>query len=190
MKTVSILTVLLIGGLMFAACESNSTVTEVSPSPTVVASPTAMPRVATSTNSIENSDGSTTVVTTYSDGSKTEVRSFRTGKLASVSRTTDPSGARSVRVTYRADNSEVELDDDTWFDKAMDSTGDALATAGNKTKAAAVETADKAEDVGDAVKKGAKKAASETADKAEDVGDAVKKGTKKTVKKVKDVIKP
>ena len=178
-------------GLVSMACEPSSTTTPTTtPTATIAPSPTVLPRAAVNTNTIENKDGSTTVVTTYNDGTKTEIRTFKTGKLARVTRTTDASGTRTVHASYRADDTEVEIKDESWIDKSMDATGNALAIAADKTKAAAVETADKAEDVGDATKKGAKKVATETADKAEDVGDAVKKGAKKTAKKVKDVIKP
>ncbi len=182
-------------GLVSMACEPSSTTTPTTtPTATIAPSPTVLPKAAISTNSIENKDGSTTVVTIYNDGTKTEVRTFKAGKLARVTRTTDASGAKTVHASYRADDTEVEIKDESWIDKSMDATGDALAVAADKTKSglktAARETADKAEDVSGAVKKGAKKAANETADKAEDVGDAVKKGAKKTAKKVKDVIKP
>ena len=68
-------------------------------------------------------------------------------------------GVRTARVTYRDDSTDVEIKDESWIDKAMDATGDALATAAHKTKEGAKAAADKAEDVGDATKKGAKKAA-------------------------------
>ena len=194
MKILFRLALIMTGGLALMACEPASSPVTPTPTATVAPSPTALPRAAVSTSTIENKDGSATVVTTYNDGTKTEVRTFKTGKLARVTRTTDASGTRTVHVSYRADDADVEIKDESWIEKSMDATGDALAVAADKTKSglktAARETADKAEDVGDATKKGAKKVASETADKAEDVGDAVKKGAKKTAKKVKEVIKP
>jgi len=63
----------------------------------------------------------------------------------------------------------------------------APADANGQVKKGAREVGDKAEDVGDAVKKGAKKSARVTADKAEDVGSAVKKGAQKTGRKIKKV---
>lgn len=192
MKKLFTLTIMILGGMGLTACEpaTSPTTPTTTPTATIAPSPTALPRAAVNTSTIENKDGSTTVVTTYNDGTKSEVRTFKTGKLARVTRTTDASGARTVHASFRADDTEVEIKDESWIEKSMDATGNALAVAADKTKAAAIETADKAEDVGDATKKGVKKAASETADKAEDVGDAVKKGAKKTAKKVKDVIKP
>lgn len=195
---------LFITGLLLAACQTTTptnTTTTTSPTPVAVvtgaATPIAVVRSVTGTNTIENKDGSTTVVTNYSDGSKSEVRTFKTGRLTRVTRETPAGGTlpRRVRVVHRDDNAEVDVEDPNWVEKSMDATGDALATAASKTKAgvktAASETADKAADVGNAVKKGAKKGASETADKAEDVGDAVKKGVKKgaseTADKAEDV---
>jgi methyl-accepting chemotaxis protein len=98
-----------------------------------------------------------------------------------------------VRVTYRADGKEKEVKDPSWIDKAMDATADALVEVADKAedvgdgaKRGAREAADKAEDVGDAAKKGAR----EAADKAEDVGDAAKKGAKKAGRKIKKAVKP
>jgi hypothetical protein len=190
-------------GLALAGCATETATTTTAPvtSPTITTAPTATPmpavRTVTGTSTIENKDGSTTLVTNYSDGSKTEVRTFKRGRLTTVTRETSADGSRAVRVSYRNDNSEVEIKDPSWAEKAMDATGDALATAADKTKMGAVEAADKAEDVGDAAKKGArktvdatKKGAVEAADKAEDVGDAVKSGAKKTGRKIKDVVTP
>jgi len=190
MHTKMMMGLLLLSGLL-AGCESMhqppaspSPTPTLSSSPVAVVSPTvAAPTVAT-TRTIENKDGSTTVATIYSDGSSSEERTFKSGKLTRVTRKTSPAGERTVNVTYRADNREVELQDKTWAEKAMDATGDALATAASKTKQGAVEVADKAEDVGDATKKGVKKGVNEVGDKAEDVGDAVKKGAKKVGKKL------
>lgn len=197
MHTKSLMGLLLMSGLL-SACTSISN-SPVSPSPTptlgtpavvIVTSPTVAPApTVTNTRTIENKDGSTTLVTTYSDGTTREERTFKTGRLSRVTRNTNASGQRTMRVTYRADSREVEMQDASWVDKAMDATGDALATAASKTKQGAIEVADKAEDVGDATKKGVKKGVREVGDKAEDVGDAVKKGAKKVGKKVGDVVK-
>ena len=184
--------------LLTGACSSNDTANTATPTTTITplasitpnSSPVAMMRTVTDTRTIENKDGSTTVVTMYSDGSKSEVRTFKNGRLVKVTRETPVTGTRTARVTYREDSTDVEIHDESWVEKAMDATGDALATAGRKTKAVAIEAADKAEDVGDAVKKGTKKAASKTADKAEDVGDAIKKGAKKTGHAIKDAVTP
>ena len=190
MHTKHLLGLLLVSGLL-SACESTnqppaspSPTPTLSSSPVAVVSPTVAPRTVATTRTIENKDGSTTVATIYSDGSSSEERTFKSGRLSRVRRDTAADGARSVHVTYRADNREVELQDKSWGEKAMDATGDALATAASKTKQGAIEVADKAEDVGDATKKGVKKGVNEVGDKAEDVGDAVKKGAKKVGKKL------
>lgn len=195
MHTKSLMGLLLLTGLL-SACEpvSNSPAlpspTPTLGSPAVTPSPVTAPtRTATNTRTIENKDGSTTLVTTYSDGTTSEERTFKSGRLTRVTRNTDAAGQRTVKVTYRADEREVELREASWVDKAMDATGEALATAASKTKQGAIEAADKAEDVGDATKKGVKKGVREVGDKAEDVGDAVKKGVKKVGKKVGDTVK-
>ena len=219
MQKVFVFSFLFAVALLLGACHGDSGSTP-APSTTVtpvatitpVSTPVASVRSITDTKTIENNDGSTTVVTMYSDGSRSEVRTFRSGHLARVSRDTSATGTRTARVAYRDDTTEVEVKDESWIEKSMDATGDALATAARKTKAgvkaAANETADKAEDVGDATKKGArktadkaevvgsaikkgvKKGANETADKAEDVGSAVKKGAKKAGSKIKDAVTP
>jgi hypothetical protein len=185
----SLMGLLLLSGLL-SACEQISNSPAV-PSPTpavvIVTSPTVAPvRTVTNTRTIENKDGSITLVTTYNDGTISEERTFKSGRLVRVARNTNAAGQRTVKVTYRADAREVELQDQSWADKAMDATGDALATAASKTKQGAIEVADKAEDVGDATKKGVKKGVNEAGDKAEDVGAATKKGVKKGVREVGD----
>jgi len=93
-------------------------------------------RTVTGTQTVENKDGSTTTITSYSDGSKTEVRNFKAGSLARVTRETSPTGKRTARVTYRADNRESEISDESWIEKSMDATGDALDVAAKKTASA------------------------------------------------------
>ncbi len=181
-------------GTLLMACHSETATNSPTPtttvtplvSPTPASSPLAIVRSITSTQTIENKDGSTTAVTTYSDGSKTEIRTFKNGRLTQVQRDTSATGERTARVVYRSDSSEVKVEDRSWIEKSMDATGDALAVAARKTKAGVIEAGDKAEDVGD----GAKKVGREVGDKAEDVGDAVKKGAKKAGSKVKDAVTP
>src|SRR5688572_12507817 len=159
-------------GLLFVACAANSDTMTASSTPEVTPTGPTGARAVTGTTTAENSDGSRTVVINYSDGSRSEDRTFKSGRLSKVTRETSANGARTVRVTYRADGKEKELKDPSWIEKAMDATADAL-----------VEVADKAEDVGDATKKGAR----EAADKAEDVGDAAKKGAREAADKAEDV---
>jgi hypothetical protein len=181
MKNRGLIALLLLLGLT-AACnthEGNEPATT-TPAVTPVASPAMVPspaRTVTNTSTVENRDGSTTVVAHYSDGTKSEVRTFKTGRLSRVTRETNAAGQRTARVTYRDTNREVELREASWIDKSMDATSNAL-----------VEVADKLEDVGDATKKGVKEGAKEVGDKAEDVGDAVKKGAKKVTKKAKEIV--
>jgi hypothetical protein len=184
---------LLATGLLFVACGENSGTMTASSTPETTPTGTTGARAVTGTTTVENGDGSKTVVINYSDGSRSEERTFKSGRLSKVTRETSANGTRAVRVTYRADGKEKELKDPSWIDKAMDATADALVEvadkaedAGDATKKGAREAADKAEDVGDAAKKGAR----EAADKAEDVGDAAKKGAKKAGRKIKDAVKP
>ena len=166
---------LLATGLLFVACAANSDTMRASSTPEVTPTGPTGARAITGTTTAENRDSSTTVVINYSDGSRSEERTFKSGRLTKVTRETSANGTRAARVTYRADGKEKELKDPSWIEKAMNATAEAL-----------VEAADKAEDAGDATKKGAR----EAADKAEDVGDAVKKGAKKAGRKIKDAVKP
>jgi predicted glycosyl hydrolase (DUF1957 family) len=180
-------------GLLFVACGANSDTMRASSTPETTPTGTIGARAVTGTTTVENGDGSKTVVINYSDGSRSEERAFKSGRLSKVTRETSANGTRAVRVTYRADGKEKELKDPSWIDKAMDATADALVEVADKAedlgdgaKRGAREAADKAEDVGDAAKKGAR----EAADKAEDVGDAAKKGAKKAGRKIKKAVKP
>jgi hypothetical protein len=180
-------------GLLFVACAANSDTMRASSTPETTPTGTTGARAVTGTTTVENGDGSKTVVINYSDGSRSEERTFKSGRLSKVTRETSANGTRAVRVTYRADGKEKEVKDPSWIDKAMDATADALVEVADKAedvgdgaKRGAREAADKAEDVGDAAKKGAR----EAADKAEDVGDAAKKGAKKAGRKIKKAVKP
>jgi hypothetical protein len=180
-------------GLLFVACGANSDTMRASSTPETTPTGTTGARAVTGTTTVENGDGSKTVVINYSDGSRSEERTFKSGRLSKVTRETSANGTRAVRATYRADGKEKELKDPSWIDKAMDATADALVEVADKAedvgdaaKKGAREAADKAEDVGDAAKKGAR----EAADKAEDVGDAAKKGAKKAGRKIKKAVKP
>jgi len=193
MRKIILSIALIAAGLLFVACGANSDTMRASSTPETTPTGTTGARAVTGTTSVENGDGSKTVVINYSDGSRSEERTFKSGRLSKVTRETSANGTRAVRVTYRADGKEKELKDPSWIDKAMDATADALIEVADKAedvgdgaKKGAREAADKAEDVGDAAKKGAR----EAADKAEDVGDAAKKGAKKAGRKIKDAVKP
>jgi hypothetical protein len=194
MYTKTLLGLLLLSGTLSGCTTTEQPSGTASPTPVSESSPAAVvsatlaPRTVALTRTIENKDGSTTVATIYSDGTTSEERTFKSGPLSRATRTTNAEGQRTVRVTYRADAREVELQDESWADKAMDATGDALATAASKTKQGALEVGDKAEDVGAATKKGVKKGIREVGDKAEDVGGAVKKGAQKAGKKIGDIV--
>jgi hypothetical protein len=149
------------------------------------------------TGTVEKAD-STIVTATAADGTKTEVRTFKSGEVARVTRVTRSGGTRSATVEYR-DGRKVELKDDGAIERVMEDTVSVIAEAGNKawevTKEVGKEIGDKAEDVGDkaaeagkAVGKGAKRGAAEVADKAEDVGDKTVEGAKKVGKSIKKAV--
>lgn len=115
-------------------------------------------------------------------GVTTETRTFKdpNSRVEKVVVTTRD-GKRTARVHYR-DKTARDLDESN-AERALDATGDALATAGGKvvdvSKTVGSEIGDKAEDVGGATVDGAKKVGSEVGDKAEDVGGATVNGAKK-----------
>lgn len=193
MKRTLLTLLLIVFGCAMMACGSNSesgVANNNSSSPTTAtpATPTAEPTVV-KTESSELADGSTLVVKTYSDGTKTEERSFKTGPLTKVERRTAKDGATTAYVTRREGGEEVEIKDRSWVEKSMDATGDALATAASKTKEGVETAAEK-------TKEGAKTAVEKTKEGAQKTGSAVKegaekvgKGLKKVGEKVKDKVK-
>ena len=190
---------LLLGpALLVSACAGTTETVAPTPSPTVaVPSPTVAPPTVTETKTINNRDGSTTVVKTYSDGSKTEHRSFKTGDVAVVKRVTTASGAQRAHVVYRKDNSEVEVKDPTWVDKSMSATGNALSVAAKKTesgvKTGVNATVEGAKTAGSATAKGATMVGKKTAEGAKTVGKKTAEGVKaagKGIKKVGEKLKP
>ncbi|MCI0489901.1 MAG: hypothetical protein L0229_25190 [Blastocatellia bacterium] len=139
------------------------------------------------TGEIKLEDGSTIALSELPDGTKTEARTFETGEVARVTRTTSPDGKRSAKVEFR-DEREVEMEDESFVEQAMDATGDAIAVAANKTwnasKTAGREVGDKSEDVAGAVVDTSKTVAGKTADAGKATGKAVGKGAKTTGKAV------
>lgn len=204
MKRTLLTLLLIVFGCAMMACGSNpesGVANNNSSSPTTAtpATPTAEPTVV-KTESSELADGSTLVVKTYSDGTKTEERSFKTGPLTKVERRTAKDGATMAYVTRREGGEEVEIKDRSWVEKSMDATGDALATAASKTKegveTAASKTKEGVETAAEKTKEGAKTAAEKTKEGAQKTGSAVKegaqkvgKGLKKVGEKVKDKVK-
>lgn len=149
---------------------------------------------------VEREDGSTVSVSTESDGSKREERSFKSGEVARVSRVTRADGTRSATVEMR-DGRRAELKEEGEVEKALeassewlvsaanktwDTTKDVAGDVGSKTKDVAGKTADTGKDVGKAVGKGVKRGAEEVADKTKDAAGQVKKGARKVVDKVKN----
>jgi hypothetical protein len=172
--------------------------------------PAGSPSTTTATQNaqeVEKDDGSIVATTTAADGTKTEVRTFKTGDVARVTRTTSSGGKRTATVELR-DGRKAELNDDSEIEQVIDASADWIADTANDTwdttKAVGKEIGDKTEDVADKtvdtskkVVKGTKEGAKEVGDKAEDVGDAVGKtakkvgkGAKNVGKKVKDKVTP
>ena len=199
MKLIKLSTIVLLLAVSLAAigCAENS-------------QPAASPSTTTATQNaqqVEKDDGSIVATTTAADGTKTEVRTFKTGEVARVTRTTSPGTKRTATVELR-DGRKAELNDDSEIEQVIDASADWIADTANDiwdtTKAVGKEIGDKTEDVADKtvdtskkVVKGTKEGAKEVGDKAEDVGDAVGKtakkvgkGAKNVGKKVKDKVTP
>jgi hypothetical protein len=152
-----------------------------------------------SAQEVEKEDGSVVTETKAPDGTVTEIRTFETGEVSRVTRTTPPTGRRTAAVEFR-DGRKVDLEDDNDIEEAMDATGDAIADAatrawdaakeigeevGDKTEDVAGKTVDVTKDVGSKVGKGAKRGAEKVKDAAGDTAEAVGKGVKKVGKKIK-----
>jgi hypothetical protein len=168
-------------------------------------SPSATPTA----QEVAKDDGSVVTTTTTADGTKTEVRAFKTGEVARVTRTSKPGARRTATVEMR-DGRKADLQDDSEVERVIDASADWIASAASKTwdttKAVGREVGDKAEDVagktvdtskdvGKKVVQGTKTGVKEAGDKAEDVGDKVGstakkvgKGAKAVGKKVKDKV--
>src|SRR6185436_12712442 len=102
MRKPFVFSLLFVAALLLGACHGDSTspaTPTTTATPIATLAPTSTPiasvRSITDTKTIENKDGSTTVVTMYSGGSKSEVRTFRSGHLARVSRDTSATGTRT-----------------------------------------------------------------------------------------------
>jgi hypothetical protein len=189
MKLIRIAVLIFVSAFAFAAmgCDQRSASENTNSSPQ-------------SAREVEKEDGSTVAVTDAPDGTKTEVRSFKTGEVARVTRTTRPGGSRSATVEMR-DGRRVELEDEGDIERAMDASADAIKTVADKTwdttKDVAGEVGDKSEDAASKAADTSKKVGKEVGDKAEDAAGAVKKGAQKVGKgakkvgeKIKDTVNP
>lgn len=162
----------------------------------------AQPSPATAAKEVEKEDGSTVAVTTDTAGTKTEERTFKTGEVARVTRTTSAEGRRRATIELR-DGRKAEVEDQSLVEKTIEAPADWLVSTANttwdatkrvgsevadKTGDVAGKTVDKSKDVGRAVGRGAKKGAEAVADKTEDAAGLVKKGAKKVGKETKKVV--
>jgi hypothetical protein len=134
---------------------------------------------ATSGNKpLQKSDGSRVETTTAADGTRTEVRTFPSGDVSRVTRTTPPGGKPKVVVELR-NGKRTEFEDQSDIDRAMEATGDAIASAARKTWEASKE-------IGAEIGDKAKEVADKTVDATRDVGRKIGKEAKKAAKKAKD----
>ena len=129
---------------------------------------------------VQKSDGSKVETTTTADGTRTEVRTFPSGDVSRVTRTTPPGGKPKVVVELR-NGKRTEFEDQSDIDRAMEATGDAIATAARKTWEATKE-------IGGEISDKAKDLANKTVDATRDVGSKVSKEAKKAAKKAKDKV--
>lgn len=186
-------------GLMLAfaigtvACSQEAAPTNTAP---------AQPSPAAAAQDVEKEDGSTVAVTTDPSGTKTEERTFKSGEVARVTRTTNPEGRRRATIELR-DGRKAEVEDQglvektieapaAWLVSTANTTWDATKKVGSevadKTGDVAGKAVDKGKDVGTAIGRGAKKGAEEVADKTGDAAGLVKKGAKKVGKETKKVV--
>ena len=78
-----------------------------------------------SPSKVTKSDGSTVEIVVAPDGTKTEIRTFETGDIARITRTTHSDGMRAVVVEYR-DGRKADLTDENDIEQAMDATADVM----------------------------------------------------------------
>ncbi|HKY06554.1 MAG TPA: hypothetical protein VJQ56_16775 [Blastocatellia bacterium] len=162
----------------------------------------AQPSPAAAAKEVEKEDGSTVAVTTDSAGTKTEERTFKSGEVARVTRTTSPEGRRRASIELR-DGRKAEVEDQSLVEKTIeapaewlvstanttwDATKNVGSTVADKTGEVAGKTVDKGKDAGKTVGRGAKSVGSTVADKTEDAAGLVKKGAKKVGKETKKVV--
>lgn len=184
MKKAFLVASLLFTCLIIGACSDKTEAPSTAPSPIAAAvSPTPAPTPAgpavTETKTIENKDGSTTLVTMYSDGTKTELRTFKTGAILSVTRSTAADGSQTAFATMREGGKEFEVTDKNWVTKTMTASGSAIAGVVNKA-------AGGAEVAGLKAKKAVTTGAKQTGETAEQTAEEAKKKSKSFGEKVKE----
>ena len=107
---------------------------------------------ATTAQEVEKEDGSVVTTTSTADGTKTEVRTFKSGEVARVTRTTRPGAKRTATVELR-DGRKADLQEDSEIEQVIDASADWIANAADKTwdttKTVGKEVGDKADEVSD-----------------------------------------
>ena len=140
-------------------------------------------------------DGSIISISTAPDGTKTETRTFESGEIARVTRTTQADGSKRAVVEYR-DGRNVELKDDNDIGSLMETSADHIRAAADKALSATKEfgeaVADKTKEVGgkaiDKTKEGLEKARDAAGEAAEAAGKGIKKAGKE-IKKAGEKVK-
>jgi len=179
-KSILIATLCFAGGLMAACSSTDQTASKPATTPTpapvvAVASPTLAPSpTVVKTENRTHTDGSEIVARHHSDGSRHEHRTFKKGPLVSVTRKTHADGTVTAHAVHRDDNTEAEITEKPWVEKAMDATGDALAKVAKKSK-----------DIGEKVGNEAKKDTKAVGEEVKKDVKGVEKGLKKVGEKVK-----
>ncbi|HVG19950.1 MAG TPA: hypothetical protein VNI02_12945 [Blastocatellia bacterium] len=150
---------------------------------------------------MEKEDGSTVAVSTSSNGTKAEARTFPSGDVARVTRITSPNGRRRALVEFR-DARSAEIKDENEIDRVIEASADTVRAAAirawdarqaagsevrDQTEGAANKAAEAGKDAGKAVGGAVKRGAEEAGDAASDAAGAAKKGGKKTGKGIKKV---
>jgi hypothetical protein len=158
----------------------------------------------TTTNATATAPDNSEIAVTNNNGTRTETRTFKSGRVERVVVTTTPEGHRTARVYARDSGEPRELPEDKVGD-ALSATGDALASAAGWTADKTVEgakavkngagtvadkTAEGAQTVGEKTAEGAKTVGQKTAEGAKTVGHKTAEGAKKAGSAVKKAVTP
>ena len=126
---------------------------------------TSSTTTATTATAPRTAPDNSEIVVTNNNGTRTETRTFKSGRVERVVMTTTPEGRRTARVYARDTGEARDLPENKVAD-ALDATGDALASAAGWT-------ADKTVEGAKAVKEGGETVVDKTAEGAKKTGRAV-----------------
>jgi hypothetical protein len=136
-------------------------------------------------------DNSEVMTTIDANGVKTETRTFRNNPRVSKVVVTTRNGVKTAKVVSPSgEERDVPPNE---VERALDATGEKVAAGAgfvaDKTKEAAKEVGDKAEDVKDETVSGAKKVGNKTVEGAKTAGSGAKKVAEKTASETKKAVK-